>query len=645
MEVKLEFINEAFLENIFSKFIYKNIRLGILLAVDSLIIVTSYYFAYVLRLDSINLIGYQSIFKKTLPILIGIHLSVFVYTGMYKQVWRFANFHSAILIFKSTFFAILLTVIAMFFIDQAKMPPRSIPFIFWTISTMAITSIRFGWRALTSFKAQKEKTTYSRCLIYGAGSAGELLARYMTATPSFQYHLIGFIDDNPNKKGRILHGKKILGNGNDLVKLAKEHRITTVLIAMHTAPGAIVRSIVSKCQGAGIKPLIMPEISSSMSLDTDVKPRPIDVKDLLRRSPRSIDRGAVNNFFQNSVVLVTGAGGSIGSEVSRQIFEASPTTIILMDSSEYNLYRIELELTERHKNNVKIVTALGSVTDSKFVDYIFQTYNPGYVLHAAAYKHVPLVEDNPMNGIINNVLGTVVIAESSLKYGVKNFLLISSDKAVRPTSIMGQTKRLCEIYIQALQKLHQNQIKFCAVRFGNVLGSSGSVIPRFVEQIQNGGPVTVTHPNVTRYFMLTSEAVGLVLQSITMSNGGEIFVLNMGDPVNIYEMAKQLIILAGKEPDKDIKITFTGLRPGEKLYEELILDGVEEHTQHEDVFMMKYNNINAELTINVVQKVLQNSIAYEKEDALKLLKYISSDIFGSETNGQKSQHMFDEFLH
>lgn len=563
---------------------WRLLRLSILIMLDVAILAFSYWGAFVLRLDDFAIWDYRHSYFLTLPILIGFHLLAFLHFGMYRQVWRFGTYNSALMIAKCMMFGTLMTVCANFFMARTDMPPRSVPVIFFLLGTSLVVLTKFSWRAWAAIQSAVLVEAKERCVIYGAGAAGDLLARHALANPKFPFKVVGFIDDDKNKRGRMIHGLRILGTSEKLRELCDILNVKMVILAMHAPEGKIIRDIVTKCREASVKPLIMPNMANSLEQDLPA-PRAVDIRDLLRRAPKNINNARIENLFKDSTVLVTGAGGSIGAEVCRQIFDCQPRCLVLMDSSEFNLYKIEQELWERGKFDVEIRPVLGSVVNRRTVDRVFRDFRPDFVLHAAAYKHVPMVECNPMEGVVNNILGTRNVAEAAIAFGTTKFLLISTDKAVRPTNVMGATKRCCEVLIQALSALHPKGPVFCAVRFGNVLGSSGSVIPRFLEQIQNGGPVTVTHPDVTRYFMLTSEAVGLVLQSITMSENGEIFVLNMGDSVRICEMAKDLIRLAGKEPGKDIDIVFTGLRPGEKLYEELILEGAENHTTHDEIFV------------------------------------------------------------
>lgn len=593
-------------------------RLGTLLSVDLILIACSYWAGYVLRLEDLALAGYRDDFLQTLPLVLVCHVIAFHYGGMYRQVWRYANINSAILIAKCVVVGVVLSLAANFIFFREAMPPRSVPIIFALLSFLLIVLSKFSWRTWTLIQLSLGASGKDRCFIYGAGTAGELLARHIVADPRFPFAAVGYLDDDRNKSRRILHGLPILGTGEDLALLCQEYNVGTIIFAMHAPPGHVLRDLVARCQVAGVKPLMMPDMANSLGSDI-IQPRAIDVKDLLRRSPKSIDRERVQSFFAGQTVLVTGAGGSIGSEICRQVFDCRPRTIVLCDSSEFNLYQIEQELRDLGRPEIDIYPILGSVAQVQTVERLFERFRPTQVLHAAAFKHVPMVEANPLEGVINNVVGTKNVAEAAIRYGAERFLLISTDKAVRPTNVMGATKRLCEIMIQALSQINPQATQFTAVRFGNVLGSSGSVIPRFLQQIQAGGPVTVTHPEMTRFFMLINEAVGLVLQSITMSKGGEIFVLDMGEPVKIYEMAKQLVLLAGKVPGKDIEIVFSGLRPGEKLYEELILEGAERHQMHDDVYIATPYPSDPQEDLAIVERIIELAREGQQELCVRTL--------------------------
>ncbi len=575
------------------------------MSLDLLVLSAAYYLAYYLRLDRLDLGSYNQLFWVTLPVYVGANLLCFLFGGMYRQVWRYANFYSALMIGRLVLAGTVISVAIDYWFAYEMRPPRSVPIMFWLISTMSIILVKFSWRMWVSFRANYDSGR-KRCLVYGAGSAGELFARHASASANFPYQPVGFIDDDSNKKGRLLHGIKIYGSGRELTAIFKKRRVDTIIIAIHAAPGSVVRDVFKKCQKLEAQVLIMPEMANA--LDTEIfKPRAVDIKDLLRRSPAQIDQERIMSCLKGKTVLITGAGGSIGSEICRQVAGYFPVKLIMLEMSEFNLYQVDMELREAYPH-VKIVSVLGSCADEGLVEKIFVKHKPEYVLHAAAYKHVPIIEENIETGILNNIVATRVMADAAIKHQTERFLLISSDKAVRPVNVMGATKRCCELLVSAVAKTSDTSCRFSSVRFGNVLGSSGSVVPRFLQQIADGGPVSVTHPDITRYFMLIEEAVGLVLQSVSMSQGGEVFVLNMGNPVKIHEMAKHLITLSGKVLDKDIKIKFTGLRPGEKLYEELILEGSECHTLHEDVFIARpEEGIDAKKIIEDIDSIIQTA--------------------------------------
>lgn len=602
------------------------IRSIILLSFDLLIVFLTYFAAFQLRFEAVTIGDHLDMFWDTYWVYLIAYAVTFQLTGMYRQIWRYANFRNAILIVFSTFTACVVSMLVIYFINNHIGYPRSVSIIVWSLSTIAIGFLRFSWRGINNLKTRIAKSETEHCFIYGAGGSGELLARYIRENAKLPYKVIGFIDDNRKKMGRQIHGYRIIGTGEDLPRLAKEHAVTYVLIAMNSLPGKVIREIVARCQKIGLKTLILPEISDSDD-SASLRPRQIDVKDLLRRSQKSIDNSAISTFFHGKTVLVTGAGGTIGSEISRQILATAPKKLLLLDNCELSLYTLENALTHSNKGKTEIAYLMASVTDHRMIDRIFADQNVDCVLHAAAYKHVHLVEANPVAGITNNVYGTKVVVDAVLKYNVKHFLLISSDKAVRPTGIMGKTKRVCELYLQAMNQKYGNRCKFCSVRFGNVLGSSGSVIPRFLDQIASGGPVTITHPDMTRYFMLVNEAVSLVLQSLIQTQGGEIFVLKMGDPVNIYEMAKQLIVLAGKKVGEDIDIVLTGLRPGEKLFEELSYEGSENRTEDEDIFIVRSPYYDLDAILLEIEQLLTLSRNGHAVAAKSILDQIVQDSY------------------
>lgn len=546
---------------------------------------------------------------------------------MYQQVWRFANYENAILVAKLCVAGSLL-FLAMKYIFAPKLSlPRSVFFLHMLLSLVSITFTRFSWRLYASHFAKKkdgEGRQRHRCVIYGAGSAGEILARYARGNPKFGYSIVGFIDDNQKKLGQKLHGFKILGSGDDLKQICGRLEISTVIIAIRSIGGKTARKITNLCQQANVRSLIMPEMEDSLGEEV-IRLRSINERDLLRRVPKPTSNEAIERYLHDRTVMVTGGGGSIGSEICTQVARSKLKRLVIVDSNEYNLYLIDQKLEKLCGNRLEIISILGSVTNRGLVEKVFKKYRPSVVLHAAAYKHVPIVEENAVEGIRNNVKGTYEIARAAAMFGVEKVVLISTDKAVRSLNIMGHSKRCCELLIQSMQLSQAGNCCFSAVRFGNVLGSSGSVIPLFLEQIKSGGPVTVTDKDVTRFFMLAEEAVGLVLQTVVDSKGGEIFVLDMGDPVKIYDMARQLIHLNGKEPFYDIDIDIIGLRTGEKLHEELIIDGAEKTTLHSNIYVATPVQMSPKKIQDQVRQLLRFTEDQDEEASIRQLMEITEE--------------------
>ena len=421
-------------------------------------------------------------------------------------------------------------------------------------------------------------------LIIGSGNAAHEIIKTIKTRMKELYNIIGIIDDNKRRLNYTVSGVEIIGNRNDIVKICKENKIDLIFFSIANIDNENKKQILNICQSTSAKFRILPginEIIKDKKLFGNL--RDVEIEDILGRDPVKLDNENIENLIREKVVLVTGAGGSIGSELCRQIIKFNPQKLVMLDIYENSLYDIELELKSKYPK-IEIDAIIGSVRDRKRLDQVFEKYNPYLVFHAAAHKHVPLMENSPLEAIKNNVFGTYNVVDACDKYNVKRFILISTDKAVNPTNIMGATKRLCEMIVQAKNK--ESKTEYAAVRFGNVLGSNGSVVPLFKKQISEGGPVTVTHKEITRFFMTIPEAVELVLQAMTYANGGEIFVLDMGEPVKIYDLAVSLIKLSGFIPNKDIKIEITGLRPGEKLYEELLMgeEGLQK-TAHNKIFV------------------------------------------------------------
>jgi len=431
--------------------------------------------------------------------------------------------------------------------------------------------LRMGIRLYYEEFRAVESVRLKRFLIIGAGNAGEALLREIHRMPVTQYEVIGFVDDELAKRGINIHGIPILGMVEQLPEICEKHNIEEIAIAMPSATHQQLRRVVQACQGTKIRFRTVPSITDIASGKYTVSQiRDVDINDLLGREVVELDLDLIEAFAKNKTILVTGAGGSIGSEMCRQLCNFKPKFLLLIEQAENPLFFIERELRAQFPD-ITIKAIICDITDKTRVEELFERYSPEIVVHAAAHKHVPLMETNPGESIKNNVVGTRIVADAANRFGTINFVMISTDKAVNPTSLMGSSKRVAEMYIQELDRTSETH--FVTVRFGNVLGSDGSVVPIFKKQIAEGGPVTVTHPEMKRYFMTIPEASQLVLQAATMGKGGEIFVLDMGEPVKIVDLAKELITLSGFRPDEDIEITFTGTRPGEKLFEELSIKG------------------------------------------------------------------------
>lgn len=529
--------------------------------------------AFLLRFNfSIPPDNIQSL-KWSLGIVLTVHAIVFWRYGLYRSLWRFASLPDLRRIFAAGIVATLASAMAMFLYHRLNQIPRSVFVMHPLLLVFAMGGSRFSYRSWKDgHLISLRKLAATPVLVLGAGHAASLLLRELAR--GGDWRVVGLLDDDPMKKGHMLSGVPVLGSIADLTRHAEERGVRQVIIALPSASPARRRHVVETAAAAGLSVFTVPAMEDIMMGRVAIsRVRPVQLDDLLGRGRVKLDDAGLHDLLTGRPVLVTGAGGSIGSELCRQIARFEPSLLLLLDASEFALYQVEQEFREKHPN-VKIVPLTADVRDPERVEEIFSRHRPEVVFHAAAYKHVPLMEnDNCWEAVKNNVGGTLCLARAAQTHGVSKFVLISSDKAVNPTNVMGATKRLAEIVCQALQT--PDGTRFVTVRFGNVLGSTGSVIPKFREQIARGGPLTVTHPDITRYFMLIPEAAQLVLQAGLMGRGGEIFVLDMGEPVRILDLAKDMIRLSGLT-EEEIKIEITGLRPGEKLKEELLAD--QEHT-------------------------------------------------------------------
>ena len=504
-----------------------------------------------------------------LLINIVITLIVFYLFKLYQSLWAFAGPTEAQNIVAACFLCAVLNYGGMKLLHFPI--PRSYFFMYAMVLTAITTFGRFSYRFIRSIrhKAQNKRNA-SKVMVIGAGEAGNTVIKELVNSTYCTMSVKCIIDDNSSKWGQFIQGIKIVGGRDKIVESAAFYGIDEIIIAIPSANRATMRELVEICKETNCKLRTLPGIYQLVNGEVNVsKLRDVDVEDLLGRDPIKVDMESIYNYVKGKVILVTGGGGSIGSELCRQIAGHEPKQLIIVDIYENNAYDIQQELKYKYPN-LDLVVLIASVRNTNRMNHIMEKYHPDIIYHAAAHKHVPLMEDSPNEAIKNNVFGTWKTAQAAVQYGVKKFVMISTDKAVNPTNIMGASKRICEMIIQTYNRHYDTE--FVAVRFGNVLGSNGSVIPLFKRQIMAGGPVTVTHPDIIRYFMTIPEAVSLVLQAGVYAKGGEIFVLDMGEPVKILDLAKNLIRLSGYKVDEDIKIEFTGLRPGEKLYEELLMN-------------------------------------------------------------------------
>lgn len=541
---------------------------------DALSILVSYLLALLLRFDFLFSkipAEYVTGYLWSMPFWISATIVVFYIFRLYHSIWRFASVSEVRRLLLAYIVLLAVYVAGMLFMGLRM--PRSYYFMGYVISLCLTTGSRFSYRLLRAYSnktQQMEDAGKDRIMIIGAGQAGQILIKELITSNHLNSKVCCVIDDNPNKKGRVLEGIPIVGNRNDIVAKVKEYNVNRIIYAIPMTSAENRKEILNICKNAGCKLQTVPGMYQLVTGEVTVsKLRDVEIIDLLGREQVKVNNEEIMHVLKGKVVLVTGGGGSIGSELCRQIASAEPKQLIIFDMYENNAYEIQQELKRKHAG-LNLTVLIGSVRNTNRVNWVMNKYQPDVVYHAAAHKHVPLMEDSPNEAIKNNVLGTYKVAVAASRAGVKKFVLISTDKAVNPTNIMGASKRLCEMVVQMMNR--QSKTDFVAVRFGNVLGSNGSVIPLFKKQIAEGGPVTVTDKRVIRFFMTIPEAVSLVLQASYYAHGGEIFILDMGEPVKIDDMARNLIRLSGYVPDVDIKIEYTGLRPGEKLYEELLMD-------------------------------------------------------------------------
>lgn len=564
-----------------------------IILIDIILILISLYIALLLKFDFRVPPGYVEFFKLSIVPVIVLTLIFNMIFKLYSNIWKYASVEELLSIVYSMTATNIVFILYGYLITHTLLKnqffrfPITVHIIFWILSVISLGGGRFFFRILENSSINKVGSKKKKnLLIIGAGDAAAILIKEIKNKTGLNYRIVGLIDDNEKKIGKRIHGIKVLGDRNKIISVCKSYKVDEIMLAMPSVDKITKSEILNICKQVTKNIKTMPGIYKIADEDITVnKMRDIDINDLLGRESITLKSEHIDRYIKGKTILVTGGGGSIGSEITRQIAKFHPKKILILDIYENNAYDLEMEFNRNYPEiNKQVIIA--SVRDKIRIDQVFNEHRPDVVFHAAAHKHVPLMEGNVSDAVKNNILGTYNVVKSADKYKVDKFVLISTDKAVNPTNVMGATKRFCELIIQAVNEVSETD--YVAVRFGNVLGSNGSVIPVFKKQIEKGGPVTVTHPEITRFFMTIQEAAQLVIQAGGLADGGEIFVLDMGKPVKMVDLARDLITLSGYKPDVDIKIEYIGLRPGEKLYEELLLDEVAlTSTEHKKIFVEK----------------------------------------------------------
>jgi len=616
---------------------YKNFF--IVLAIDLLLLAASFYGAHLVRFDFEIPPNTCLSIKWVLPLLVTLKIFIFYFFDLYRGMWRYTSLADLFNIIKASTLSTLVIISIVLFKTRFQGFSRSVFVIDWCLTILFISAFRLSvricfehlseeqpWKAVSSSflgLLPKKLSGRKNLLIIGAGDCGEKIYREIRNNARLLYNVVGFLDDDSIKVGKKIHGIPVLSDISDISEVVKKIKADEALIAIPSADSNQMRNIVEHCKGSGINFKTIPGMGELIDGKVTINAiREVAYRDLLGREVIELDEKQIGAYLHGQTVLVTGAGGSIGSELCQQICRFRPKCVVLFERAETPLYEIELELKQNF-GGINIVPLLADVQDIRQIEKAFENYYPQTVFHAAAYKHVPMLELQPWKVIKNNVLGTSNIVEVTNKFDVERFVFVSTDKAVRPANVMGASKRVAEMLVQSQNDCGLSQTRFMIVRFGNVVGSVGSVVPLFRKQIEKGGPVTVTHPEATRYFMTIPESCQLILQTGAMGKGGEIFILKMGTPIKIDDMARDLIRLSGFEPDVDIKIEYTGLRPGEKLSEELIIEGEGIlPTTHEKIMVLKGLECNLQLLDGNINELATSAEEQNREKIIAKLREI-----------------------
>jgi len=593
--------------------VLRNCRLVMIFCIDMSMVILAWFTAFSLCM---NLQKFPPIVFTLLPGLIFIQACSFYYCGLYRGIWRFASIPDLIRIVNATSIGVLGIIVFTYIYTKINMPSRVIPIVYGMLLILFLSAPRVFFRWLKDYQSIFHNG--KRILIVGAGSAGDGIVRNLSRYSKEGFQAVAFVDDNVAILGKEIHGIRVRGSSPDIPRLVKELQIELILIAVPSASSSNMRRIVSFCERANVPFQTLPSLKELTEGRVSINAlREVSLEDLLGREQINLAWEKICVYIMNKTVLVTGGGGSIGSELSTQLASLAPANLIIVDNCEYNIYSIEMKLRKKFPN-LNLNCILCSVTDREGIKNTLAKFRPELIFHAAAYKHVPLLETNLRVAIHNNIVGTRIISEEAVAHEVKTFVLISTDKAVHPTNIMGATKRASEIFCQNFNDHSSTQ--FITVRFGNVLDSAGSVVPRFRAQLQEGGPLTVTHPDMTRFFMTIPEASQLIMQAASLGGRGEIFVLDMGEPIKISYLAEQLIRLSGKILGEDVHIQYTGLRPGEKLHEELFYAGEQlSPTIHPKIHRAKAQRCNWTTLLNQLNQMEEAYVMHDESKLFSLL--------------------------